>query len=408
MPQDLPQSDAGERPHARRPMFVFSLAMLTALTATAIDITLPAQPMIAGTFGERAAAGGLIVSTYMVGYGPGQLLWGPLADKYGRMKPLFIGLAGFILTSLLCVFATSLEMLATMRFFQGIFGGCGPIIARAITRDQGGGEETARLLTTISMIFGIAPLTAPLIGSGIILVTGWQGIFWFLVIFAIALIVISHRYVTPATREKQGITRTPLTWALVKRLIMERDFIMGTLVLTTIFGGYGAMLSVGALMTNAHYGISAQEFGPLFATAAVALIISPNITRYLMAKYHMRTPLKVGAATIGISGLAFLMMANISVPLTVYWFFVFTYMGCFGLIMPISNAMALEPAADAAGTASSLLSALPTIGAAAGSALATSAFFASSYQALSLIMATGGISTFLLVMTWHAMLRKKT
>ncbi|MFC3051608.1 multidrug effflux MFS transporter [Kordiimonas pumila] len=401
-----PNSD--NRPYVKRPSFIISLAALTALTATAIDIALPAQPLIAESLGERAAAGGIIVSTYMLGYGPGQLLWGPLADRFGRIPPLMFGLVGFILATIACILSPNLETLSIARGIQGIFGGSGPVIARAIARDQGGGKATANLLTTIMMIFGIAPLLAPIIGSTILAFTEWQGIFVFLVLFSLTLIFLVRRYIMPATKlhSETSAPRRPLTLSLIIQLITARDFLMGMLVVTAIMGGYGAMLSIGALMASTRYGISATEFGPLFATASVAIVIGPAISRQLLKRYSLRTPMKVGAVSIGIAGFAFLLMANTSVPLAVYWVFVFLYMISFGLIMPISNSLALEPAGDAAGTASSLLAALPTIGAAAGAALASSTVFTDSYQALSLIMATGGICTVALVLLWDTSHRR--
>jgi len=397
------------RPFVKRPSFIISLAALAALTATAVDIALPAQPLVAESFGERAAAGGVIVSAYLLGYGPGQMVWGPLADKYGRIPPLMIGLVGFILATIACIFASDLETLSVYRFIQGIFGGSSPVIARAIARDQGGGKETAKLLTTIMMIFGVAPLMAPMVGGGILLLTDWTGTFWFLVAFAATLILLTRLFIMPATRAhaKTAPPRKPLTWSLIGRLFSARDFLMGTLAMSAIFAGYASMLSIGAVMTNTRYGITPTEFGPLFAIAAAAIIVGPALTRYIISKYSLRTPLKVGAACAGITGLAFLLMAHTWVPLAVYWIFVFLYILSFGLVMPVANALALEPAGDAAGTASSLLSALPTMGAAAGSALAASPLFGSdSYYALSISMAGGGILTCLLIMAWDTSHRR--
>jgi len=380
-------------PYVKRPSFIFSLAALAALTATAVDVALPAQPAIAEGFGARPEAGGIIVSAYFLGFGPGQLIWGPLADKYGRMRPVMVGLLGFILATVACIYAPSLESLAFARFVQGIFGGSTPVIARAIARDQGGGKDTANLIANIMMIFGLAPLLAPIIGSGILLFTDWTGTFWFLVLFGLMLMLLARMYVAPAVKlhAKTAAARVPMSWALVKRLMSERDFLMGTCALAALFSGYATILAAGAAMADVHYGLSATQFGPLFALAAAAVIIGPAISKRILKSGRLRAPLKLGALCCGLAGLAFLLMADTYVPLWIYWSFVFLYVLGYGIMGPVANAIALEPAGDAAGTASSLLSAIPTTGGVLGAALASSTIFPTAYEALSYALAGGGI-----------------
>ncbi len=397
------------RPFVKRPSFIFALAAVSAMTATAIDISLPGQPAMAADFGTRAEEAGVIVAAYFIGYGPGQMIWGPMADKYGRMLPLYIGLIGFFITSVLCATADSLETISTYRLIQGIFGGSGPVIARALARDQGGGKDTAKLMTTIMMIFGAAPLLAPLIGSGILLVTTWHGIFWFLALFTAALMFVAKVYIAPSREGAERVVqeRVPLTFSLVTELFTHKDFLMGTLAMTTIFGGYAAILGIGAAMTEAHYGVTPEQFGVLFAFSASSVMIGPAISRKILGTRSVRAPLKVGAGLSGIIGLAMLLCAQEQVPLYVLWTLVFLYCLSFSIMMPVANAIALEPAAKAAGTASSLLSALPTMGAALGAALASSTLFENGYEALTLMLAFGGISTCIIVMTLGGEPKKK-
>jgi DHA1 family bicyclomycin/chloramphenicol resistance-like MFS transporter len=402
-PGNLPGNNNHEdnRPFVKRLSFIISLAAVTAITATAIDIALPGHPAIGASFGTTGEAAGVIVSTYFLGYGPGQMLWGPLADKYGRMKPLYFGIIGFIITSILCAMATSLESLAFYRLIQGIFGGCGPVIVRAIARDQGGGKETANLMATIMMIFGAAPLLAPLVGSGILYVMEWRFIFWFLVAFGLSLLVLSYIYLAPATRHHSMAApkRTPFSLALCKRILTERDFVMGAVVMAVIFFGYSAMLGVGAAMTMETYGISPQTFGVLFAIAASAVMMGPAISRKIIGTRSLRLPLKLGGGLAFLVGLAFVVFTVVDkVSLWVLWPMVFFYVLAFGIMMPIASAIALEEAGDAAGTASSLLSTIPTLAAAAGAWIAAmvdgpdgAGLFRDGYQSLTMMMAFGGL-----------------
>jgi DHA1 family bicyclomycin/chloramphenicol resistance-like MFS transporter len=390
-----------EIPFVKRKSFIFSLAAVTAITATSIDIALPGHPAIGESFGTTGEAAGVIVSAYFLGYGPGQMLWGPLADKYGRMMPLYWGIGGFIAVTILCAMATSLESLAFYRFIQGIFGGCGPVIARAIARDQGGGKNTANLMATIMMIFGAAPLLAPLVGSSILLFEHWRFIFWFLVAFGAVLMLLARLYIAPATsgQEINKKERVPLSWGLIKRLMTGHDFVMGSTTMGVIFFGYSAMLGVGAAMTMETYDITAQMFGILFAIAASAVMMGPAISRKIIGTQSIRTPLKLGGWIALLMGVGFaLVIRGEPVSLWVLWPMVFFYVLSFGIMMPIASSIALEDAGDAAGTASSLLSALPTIAAAMGAAIAASVdgphgegIFTNGYQALTIMMAFGGI-----------------
>ncbi|MBL4790782.1 MAG: multidrug effflux MFS transporter [Kordiimonadaceae bacterium] len=400
----MPTADT--RPFVKRPSFIFSLAAITALTATAVDVSLPAHPMIGRGFGTTAEAAGVIVSSYFIGYGGGQLLWGPLADRYGRMAPLYWGLLGFLITSILCATANDLETLSVYRAIQGIFGGSGPVISRAIARDQGGGKATANLLATIMMIFGAAPLLAPLVGSGILLVAGWRVIFWFLVLFAIALMLLSYFYIAPSRKShsKSAAVRRPLSWGILRELFTTKDFLMAAGASTFLFFGYSAMLGVGAAMTERTYGLSPQGFGMLFAVAASAVIIGPAVTKRIIKTGDLRTPLKLGAAIAGAAGIMFIYLSAFPSSLWVLWPTVFCYVLAFGIMMPITNAVALEKAGHVAGTASSILSSIPTIGAAFGAAISSSVdgpngpgVFTDGYQSLTQMMALGGIATCVIV-----------
>lgn len=391
---DASSTRTSEATHpSERLSFVVTLTALTALSATTVDISLPSLPTIAERFGERKETGGLLISMYLLGYGPGQLLWGPLADRFGRTRPLIIGLLGFIAITVACVFAQSLTALAGLRVAQGIFGGSGPVIARAIARDQGGGQRTARLLATIAMIFGAAPMLAPVLGSGILLITDWTGQFWFLAGLGVVLIVATRAVISPVARSPEPeIGARPGYFATLGSLLGERDFVVGCAALTTAFFGYATLISVGAAMTEARYGISPEGFGPLFAIAASAVIAGPWLGRRILRTRTAAFALRAGATICASASVALLAMATVHPPLAVLWCALFVYILGFGMVIPLANAIALEPAGDHAGMASSWLGAMPTLAAAGGAGFAASAVFSSAYQGVCLIMAGSGIA----------------
>lgn len=379
--------------------FVLTLTILTALSAITVDISLPSLPTIAESFERRPEAGGILISAYLFGYGPGQLLWGPLADRFGRMPPLIVGLIGFIAVTVACVFATSIESLTALRAAQGVFGGSGPVIARAIARDQGGGERTAKLLATIAMIFGAAPMLAPMIGSGILLVTDWSGQFWFLAGLALALIVAARAFIAPVARgPRAGDAPRHGYFSTLIKLFRARDFAVGCAALTTSFFGYATLISVGAAMTENRYGIAPAEFGPLFAIPASSVILGPWLGRRLLRTHSIYFALRTGALICASASVALFFMAPVHVPLPVLWCAVFVYVFGFGMVIPLANALALEPAGEYAGMASSWLGAMPTLAAGGGAAFAASAAFASAYQGICFTMAGSGVCCCLIVL----------
>lgn len=373
--------------------------MLAALSATAVNLCIPAQPVIAEAFGVRKEAGGLVVSAYLLGYGPGQMLWGPLADRYGRIRPLFAGLLGFLLFTIACPFARSFETLTYLRTLQGVFGGSTPVIARAIARDQGGGKKTARLLATISIIFGAAPLLAPILGSALLLVASWPLQFWFLALLTLTLFFAFQVSVRPAVHEGTGdAVSLRGYWAGSAALFGERDFVVGCGSLSLLVFGYSTLLSVGPALAETRYGVPPEGYGLLFAVPAATTILGPWLSRRLLRTRTAAQALHLGMLLSAGASVALLPMASGEVPLAVLWGAVTVYVFGLGMALPLGSAMALEPAGENAGIASSLLGALPNIAAALGAAFATSTVFASGYQALCLIMAGSGIAGLLLVL----------
>ena len=147
---------------------VAALGALTALGAFTSDIVVPGVADIGASFGASQQQSALIVTLYLVGYGPGQFLWGTLTDRFGRRPTLLCGLILFVLSSIGCALATSFGQLLALRCLQGVAVGCGPSIARAIVRDIGEGRRGASLMATMTAVLGVAPLFAPLLGAGLL------------------------------------------------------------------------------------------------------------------------------------------------------------------------------------------------------------------------------------------------
>lgn len=371
--------------------FVLTLGALAAVSATTVDICLPAQPEIAISYGAAPAAGAALVSAYLAGYGPGQLFWGPLADRFGRRLPLFVSLAGFIATSVVCALAASLELLLLARGIQGLFGAASPVIARAIARDQGGGPATAALISTMTVVLGAAPLLAPAVGSGLLVLFEWPAIFWFLALFGAATALSCHLVLAeslPPERRRPLSLAGPL--AASRQLFAARDFLLGVGISGTIFGGYAALLSLGAAVALERFAVPAEAFGPLFTLAAVAFVAGSVIARQGVRRLGVQAVLTLGAVIAGLAATGLVAAALNGFGLPAFWGLVGLYVLAFGLLLPAATALALEPAGETAGFGSSLIGALQVLAGAAGAQLAASTLWSSSYAALCWVMAGAG------------------
>ena len=375
---------------------------LAAVTATAVDIFLPAQPTIGETaFGLPASAGGvlkmILVSAYLFGYGPGMLFWGPLADRFGRLPPLYVSLAAFVALAVVCALTESFEVLVAARCLQGVAGGGAPVIARAIARDMGGGARTLLLLTTMTAILSAAPLLSPIAGSALLVVFEWPSVFWALAVFGVVMALASFLFV-PETRPETDADRPTFGRLLtdVGTLFRARDFVVGTVVTSTVFGGYAVLLSIGAVVAEVRYGVAPQAFGFLFAVAAVALVVGSVGARFMAPRLGVERVVTTGAVLAGLAGVALLLVGRGNPGLPMLWAAVAGYLLAFGMLFPTATAKALEPAGRMAGLGASLIGAMQMLCGAAGAAVSAS-LFDGSHQALTSAM--GGAA--LLCLLWR-------
>lgn len=379
--------------------FVLTLGALAAVSATAIDIALPAQPEIGRTLGASPEAGAALVSGYLLGYGPGQLIWGPLSDRFGRIGLLYLSVIGFIVTSLACALAGSLDVLFVLRFAQGITGGGAPAIARAIARDQGGGRETAGLISSMTIIIGGAPLVAPLIGSGLLAVADWRWIFGFLALFGLALIGgIACFLGQRKRREKRNWVSASVYATTALRMLREPEFLLGIGIAASVFSGYAAVLGAGAVITQDRYGVSPEAFGPLFSIAAFSFVIGSSAVRRILRRQPLDRAVAVGTVVVAIAGLGLAAAYVVDLSLIPFWGLVCIYTAAFGMLMPTGTSMALEPAGEVAGLAASIIGTGPTLIGALSSTLVVSGMLGNSYESLCLIAAGSAVIIVMLVL----------
>jgi DHA1 family bicyclomycin/chloramphenicol resistance-like MFS transporter len=279
------------------------LAALTAFGPMSVDMYLPALPSIGRDLGVDEAGVQLTLSAFFLGFGGGQLLYGPIADRFGRRGPLLVGLLVFIVASLGCATAQNLHALIALRFLQAIGGCAGPVLARAIVRDLYHRDHAARVLSLMVLIMGIAPLLAPILGAQLLVFLGWRWIFWVQFGFG-ALCVAAVLFVIPETlpheRRHQGSA-----FAMVLRygaLLAHRDYLAYAVSGALVYGGLFAYLTGSPFVFITLYGVSPSRFSLLFGVIVLGLLAVATLNARLVMRYGVDRLLAIGLVAAASSG----------------------------------------------------------------------------------------------------------
>ncbi len=355
--------------------YIVLSAFLTALTALSIDIMLPALPAISDEFrlsepNDRQ----LVVIIYFVGFGFGQLIWGPLSDRFGRLPVLAFGLAIFVAGSIIAVVATSFEGLLIARAIQGLGSGAPRITVMAVARDLFVGARMSRVMSLIMTVFIFVPLVAPALGQGLLYLGSWRLLFLVILAAGVGLLVWSQLRL-PETRPRhlRGGQRIGLGHAMVA-LARERMSVTYMIATGMLFSCLCAFIAGAQQILGELYGL-----GDVFVFAFSAIAFSTAAAALTNARIVMRRGMRT-VCHVALAG--FVILAGLLAVVT--WFSVpplglfMAWLGClfylFGLVTPNFNAIVLEPMGEIAGLAASVLGFSTTLLAAGGGWLIGSAY----------------------------------
>lgn len=338
------------------PYMVLVLAALTALGPLATDIYLPAMPAMADALDTGPDQVQLTLSIYMAGFALAQLVCGPLSDRYGRKPILVLGVALFLVASLICAFAPRIEPLLVGRFLQAFGGAVGPVLGRAAVRDIHGPVESARFLSYIASTMALAPAVAPLMGAGLLLFFGWQAVFMFLAIYAVALLVIIVLFMPESLPVDQRQSIHPgVILANFRMLLGQRAFLGYTLTNAAGFSGLFAFLSGSSFVMIEFMELSPPHYGMLFSLIVLGFFIGTMLSGRYSHRLGRERLLSFSTVlcVLGGGGMTFLALGEIFSPWAVIGPHML-YMIGFGILMPQTMAGALAPNPRCAGSASSL------------------------------------------------------
>jgi DHA1 family bicyclomycin/chloramphenicol resistance-like MFS transporter len=335
---------------------IWTLGALASFGPLSTDVYLPALPSLTRDLHASAAAGNLTLTASVLGIGIGQLVAGPASDQLGRRRPLLAGLVGFALASALCAAAPSVWVLITVRLVQGLCGGAGIVIARAIVRDLYGGTQAARMYATLMAITGVAPIVAPLIGSGVLSVSSWRGVFLVLTATGLCLVALAVRDVPetlPVAQRSGGGTRASAR--MLGGLIGNRAFAPYCVAFACSFGAMFAYISGGSYVLENVYGTSPQVFGVIFAVNALGFMALSHFSARVVDRFGSMRLLRWGLAAVCASSLAALAATANHSAIWVLLIALFCVVSANGLALSNAVAAAMAGQPEALGSASALL-----------------------------------------------------
>ncbi|BBH44153.1 multidrug effflux MFS transporter [Pseudomonas sp. KU43P] len=349
---------------------VLILGALSAFGPLAIDFYLPAFPAMAQAFATDEKHVQTTLAAYFLGLSLGQLAYGPVADRFGRRKPLLFGVGLFTLASLACAYAPNLDTLILARFVQALGGCAGMVLSRAIVSDKCDPVASAKVFSQLMLVMGLAPILAPMLGGVLVNVAGWQSIFLALSLFS-ACCLLAVSLGLPESLPAH-IARQPLSGALRQylRLLSDRVFIGHALTGGIAIAGMFAYIAGSPFVFIKLYGVPAEHYGWLFGTNAAGFILVAQVNARLLAKRGpafllVRAVWMYLAAGLVLLGVAAMRPAQLW-PLLVPLFVCIASLGC---IIPNASACAMSGQGARAGSASALMGCLQFSVAAAAAAL---------------------------------------
>src|SRR2546422_3401155 len=375
----------------RRARIFVLLGGLTAFGPLSIDMYLPALPAIGRDLAASESVIQLTLTACLTGLALGQILAGPLSDRLGRRRPLLIGVAGYVLASLLCATAPAAPLLVGFRLLQGLAGAAGIVIARAFVRDLYVGAAAARYFSRLVLIMGLAPILAPIIGAQLLRFTSWHGIFVTLAIIA-ALLWLGAAVGLPETlpaarRSSRGLRGTLGTF---RALLSDARFIGYALSAGLAFGAMFAYIAGSPFVLQEIYGVSPQAFSLIFGTNALGFVAASQINGSLVGRIPPARLLTAGLIAAAVASLTILLVILVGgLGLVALWPPLFVLVSSIGFIVPNATALALSRRPDAAGTGSALLGVIQSGVGAAGAPLVVVAGISSALPMASVIALSG-------------------
>ena len=332
------------------------LGMLAAFAPLAIDMYLPALPAMALALGSDSGGAQLTIASYFVGMGLGQLIYGPLTDRFGRRPPLFVGVGLFLLASLACALAQTLPQMVALRFVQALGGCAGMVVARAVVRDVAHLRDPVRLMGRLMLIMGVAPILAPFMGGVLSAWLGWRSIFVFLALFAgMALLLVA--LLLPETHApERRLRQSPR--AIIRAyagLLADARFLRPALAAGFAIAGMFAYIAGSPAVFMEVHGIAPGQYGIWFGINAAGIISGSQVSGWLAERWGREVLFTRMLRAMALAALALVVATWLGSGFAVIFLCLFVYIAMLGVVLPLGTVLGMAHFAALAGTASALL-----------------------------------------------------
>ncbi|CAM3509905.1 MFS transporter [Rouxiella silvae] len=336
--------------------YALVLGSLAALGPLCTDLYLPALPSLANELNTNTATSQLSLTAGLLGLGAGQLIFGPLSDRFGRMRPLLLSLMLLLGASVWCAMAPNIDQLIIARLLQGIAGAGGAVLSRAVARDLYSGHDLTKFFALLMLVNGLAPIIAPVLGGGLLTFLSWRGIFGALATISILLFIFSATKLhetLPVERRSQGGAG-----AMIKSLGMllrERQFMGLCLTQGFIMAGMFAYIGASPFVLQQIYHLSPVTFSLCFAINGMGLVLAAQVSTRLAAVWGELMMVKIGLIIAAVASVILVIAGALQAPLVTLLVPLFFSIINIGIIGPNAGSLAMQSQGRNAGSASALL-----------------------------------------------------
>jgi len=387
---------------------ILILGSLTALGPFSIDMYLPGFSGIAKDLNTTVAKVSMSLSSYFIGISAGQLLYGPLLDRFGRKKPLFIGLLVYILASLGCVYVADIDSFILLRFVQAI-GSCAATVASvAMVRDLFPVKDIPKVFSLLMLVLGLSPMLAPTIGGYVTEDYGWHTVFFILMCMGIAILIAAQVGLPNSYKPDTSISLKPKPIiSNFLKVLKEPQFFTYAFTGSISFSGLFTYVAASPIIFMDIYHVDAKTYGWIFAFMSVSFIGSSQLNSVLLKKFSSQQMIFGALITQSVIAIIFLVLAaNNLLGLYETIAMLFLFLGCLGISNPNTAGLTMAPFAKNAGSASALMGAIQ-LGLGALASFAVGIFVKDSVAPMVLIMTSTTIIAFIVLNIGKRFIKEK-
>ncbi|WFF38473.1 multidrug effflux MFS transporter [Moraxella nasibovis] len=343
-------------------LWVLIMGVIIAIGPLAIDMYLPALPSMAEEFGVSTTSVARSVPAYFIGLVFGQLFYGPFSDRVGRVKPMYIGMAIFIVASVICAMTTNEWVLFVARTMQALGACVTGVVTRAAIRDTLSPVQSARAFSLMMLVMGVAPILAPTLGAAILQVADWHTLFWFLAAYGVLVIILTKLFLketlAPENRNTRPMSETFIGYV---DLLKDKTFVVPAVAAGLLQGSFFIYLSISSVLFMENYGLSERAFAIAFGANAFGFIALTQVNQFLTQKFRLVKLLRFGALIQVVSAVCLLLLGLMfggQASFVLVFLAIFCCIAGLGFTQPNAGAIALAFQKKRAGMAAAMQGAL--------------------------------------------------